>query len=546
VDLVIRGGTLVDGTGGAPRRADVAIEDGRVHAVGDLRELAAAREIDATGLVVAPGFIDMHSHADLIVLADAATQERLLRAKIVQGVTTAIVGNCGLGVAPSTESAASRLADVNGWMTPEGVEAGGLSIGAYLEALESNGVALNVGTLVPHGPVRISSMELAPGRPSPRQLAAMRRALEAGIADGAFGLSTGLIYPPGMYSDTDELIELARVVSASGGLFTAHVRGSSETRLQATGELIEIARASGARVHHSHLEAVGERFWPDVARVLALEDEAREAGLELSHDVFLYTRAATMMSAIFPPWSLEGGLDALLERLADPDTRERLRRELAQRTPEWPPWVDGGWPHNLVGAVGWDGIRVASVGGEGARDVVGKSIGELARDQERPPLDVVADLMLAEDGRVGQLVEQISGRADRLDALLAIFEHPAAAVVSDAEDYGRGAPHPAHAGAFARALRLARERSLMPLEEVVRRMTSYPASLLGLAGRGTIEPGSHADLVVFDETGVRDRADWNDPRRESERVDWVLINGVAVVENGRYRGGLHGAVLRAP
>ena len=181
------------------------------------------------------------------------------------------------------------LADVNGWMTPQGVEAGALSVGAYLDVLGSNGVALNVGTLVPHGPVRISSMGLAPGRPSPGQLAAMRHAVEAGIEQGAFGLSTGLIYPPGMYSDTDELIELARVVSASGGLFTAHVRGSSETLLQATGELIDIARASGARVHHSHLEAVGERFWPDVARVLALEDEARDAGLELSHDVFLYT-----------------------------------------------------------------------------------------------------------------------------------------------------------------------------------------------------------------------------------------------------------------
>jgi N-acyl-D-aspartate/D-glutamate deacylase len=252
-----------------------------------------------------------------------------------------------------------------------------------------------------------------------------------------------------------------------------------------------------------------------------------------------------MMSAIFPPWSLEGGLEALLERLAEPATRERLRRELSHRTPEWPPWVDGGWPHNLVGAVGWDGILVASLGGEDAQNVVGRSIGDLAREQERPPLDVVADLMLAEDGRVGQLVEQVSGRVDRLDALLAIFTHPAAAVVSDAEDYGRGVPHPAHAGAFARALRLARERSLMPLEEVVRRMTSYPAALLGLAGRGTLESGAHADLVLFDETGVTDRADWDDPRRESESVRWVLINGAAVVENGRYRGGLRGAVLRA-
>ena len=306
VDLVLRGGTIVDGTGAPPRPADVAVKDGRIHTVGDVGALRAAREIDATGLVVAPGFIDMHSHADLILLGDGDTQQRLLAAKILQGVTSVIVGNCGLGAAPATPDAEPLLSGINAWMTPAGASAGALSVGEYLDRLESTGLVLNAGTLVPHGPVRISSMGLGAGAPSKAQIETMRRDLEAGLDSGAFGLSVGLIYPPGMYSATDELVELARAVASRNRLFTCHVRGSSETLVRATEELIRIGRQSGARVHHSHLEAVGERFWPEVARVLALEDHARSRGVRISHDVFLYTRAATMMSAIFPPWALEG------------------------------------------------------------------------------------------------------------------------------------------------------------------------------------------------------------------------------------------------
>jgi N-acyl-D-aspartate/D-glutamate deacylase len=372
----------------------------------------------------------------------------------------------------------------------------------------------------------------------------MRDALAAGLDAGAFGLSVGLIYPPGMYSDTDELVALAEVVAARDGLVTAHVRGSSELLLDATRELVDIARRSGARVHHSHLEAVGERFWPDVRRVLALEDEARREGLRVSHDVFPYTRAATMMSAIFPPWSLEGGVPALLDRLVDPGTSERVRDDIERRVPAWPPWEPGGWPHNLVGAVGWDGILVASVG-SGESPAVGRSLADLARDSGSDPYRVVVDLMRAEDGRVGQQVAEISGREDRLDALLAILAHPAAAVVSDAEDYGRGAPHPAHAGAFARALRLARELDLAPLPEMVRRMTSHPASIVGLADRGVLRPGAWADLVVFDPAVVADRATWSEPRLPADGIRNVLVNGVPVVREGIYTGGLAGRVLRA-
>ncbi|ANM32206.1 hypothetical protein ABI59_10980 [Acidobacteria bacterium Mor1] len=545
MDLLLRGGSLIDGSGSPARMADVAIRDGRIVALGDdARGLPAEREIDIGGLTVAPGFVDIHSHADLILLADDETRERLLGAKIAQGVTTVVIGNCGLGPAPANDEAAAILSGVNAWMTPDGVDAGALTTGEYLDRLDARGVPLNVATLVPHGPLRISATGLTPGAPDDAALHSMGRELDQALQDGAFGLSTGLIYPPGMYSPPEELTYLALRVAARSGLYTSHIRGSSETLLQATAELIDIAEQSGARVHHSHLEAVGRDHWGEIAEVLALEDAARERGLRVSHDMFPYTRAATMMVAIFPPWALDGGVPALLERLRDPIERRRIKESIENDRPQWPPWQPGGWPHNLVGAVGWDGILIASVGPGGPARWVGRSLADLGAELGREPFDVVADLMLEQEGRVGQLVAEISGAPGELDVLLSILQHPAAALISDAEDYGRGVPHPAHAGAFARALRLNRERGLMPLPELVRRMSEYPAGIIGLEDRGRVRIGAPADLVVFDPAKVVDRADWTDPRARAAGIPWVTINGEPVVENGRYVGGSAGTVLR--
>jgi len=545
LDLLIHGGVVVDGTGVVGYRADVAIRDGRVVEIGDLTGRTATRRLDASGRVVTPGFVDLHSHADLILLAPPARQSELLGAKLRQGVTTVVVGNCGLGVAPANADAAAILAPVNRWMTPDGVQGAPGSTGAYLETIERSGVVLNVATLVPHGPVRISAMGLEDGRPTEEQLERMLQAVERSLAEGAFGLSVGLIYPPGMYSDTDELVELARVVAREDRLFTAHVRGSSETLLDATTELVSIARQSGARVHHSHMEAVGEPFWSSIAPMIEIEDRARAEGLRISHDVFPYTRAATMMTAIFPPWALEGGMPALLSRLRDPASREAIRREIADRRPSWPPWVAGGWPHNLVGAVGWGGIVVSSLSGENADRIVGRSLAALAAEADEDPFDLVVELMLEREGAVGQQVMEISGDPGRIDGLLRILQHPAAAIVSDAEDYGRGAPHPAHAGAFAKAFRLNRELALMPLETLVHRMTGYPASLLGLADRGVVRVGAAADLVVLDPARVTDRADWLAPRLAARGIDYVVLNGTTVVTGPDLADGAYGVVLRA-
>ena len=539
VDTVLRGALVYDGTGSAGRRADVAIDAGIVVAIGSATGLTGRQDIDLAGYAISPGFVDIHSHADLVLLADE-NRDRLLEAKTRQGVTTIVVGNCGLGAAPTDTASAGILDAVNAWMTPQGVAAGPLAIADYLGRLESAGVPLNVATLVPHGPLRISAMGLQPGAPDETQAEAIETALRDSLEEGAFGLSVGLIYPPGMYSDTDELIGLAGIVAAADGVLTAHVRGSSETLAQATAELLTIARATNVRTHHSHFEAVGASFWGEIDTLLAVEDAARSEGLAISHDVFPYTRAATMMSAIFPPWSLSGGVSALLERLEDPETRERIRLELIRRTPEWPPWQPGGWPHNLVGAVGWDAIYVASVGPGGPAHYLGKTLLEIAADEGRDPFDVVADLMLSERGRVGQWVGEISGDA----GLLAILAHPAAAVISDAEDYGRGVPHPAHAGAFARALRLNREHRLMPEGEMIRRMTAYPALIVGVPDVGRLAVGAVADLVVFDPATVADEADWDSPRSFASGIEGVMIGGRWSVYEGHYLPGSNGRVLR--
>lgn len=520
-DLLIRNAEVIDGTGAAAFRGDVAVRAGRVVAVGEVR--GRAREtLDAGGRTLAPGFVDPHSHADLILPLGPERQAELLRCKLAQGITTTIVGNCGLGAAPVTDDAEPVLRGVNAWMTPEPAAWPWRSTREYLERLDAGGLALNVAALVPHGPARISSMGLRAGAPTKRELARTRRLVEEGLEAGAVGLSSGLIYPPGMYTPTSELVELARPVARAGGVFTSHVRGSSELLLRSVEELVEIGRASGCAVHHSHSEAVGRRFWPDVERALALEDRARTEGVRLTHDMFPYDAAATMMVAIYPPWSLEGGVDRLLERLGSARERSRIRRDIERVAPSWPPWRENGWPHNLVMAVGWEGIEIGYVEGRANKRFEGLTLAELGDEAGKHPFDAISDLLVEERGRVSMLVWEISGE----EQLERIASHPLCAFCTDAEDYGRGRPHPAAYGAFARVLgRFVRGRKLFGLEEAVRRMTSLPADIFKLEGRGRIRPGAFADLVLFDRERVADRATFRSPRREPRGVLGVWVNG---------------------
>lgn len=537
LDYRIRNALVVDGTGAPAYRTDLGIRDGRFAPP----EGEVLREVDAEGLVAAPGFVDIHSHGDLVLASGRPDRETLIAGRLAQGITTEVIGNCGLGAAPLFGDAHELAPAVHAWMTPEGAAWRWESLSDYFSVLETRGLALNVAALVPHGLLRLGAMGLRPGAPDAGERAAMASALEQGLEAGACGLSCGLIYPPGMFSATDELLELARSLRASDGVFTAHVRGSSETLLPAVEELIAIGRSAEVRVHHSHAEAVGRDHWNKLGVFLELEREARREGVRVSADMFPYPVAATMMYAIYPPWALEGGPGELLARLRDPATRTRIGRDIAERTPEWPPWEPGAWPHNLVSAVGWDRIRVSSAGSQAAHAALGRSLAELGSAAGTEPFEAISDLMLAEDGAVGQFVLDISGE----DGLRELAADPEVAFITDANDYGKGSPHPAAYGAFPRVLRrYVREEGVIPLEEAIRRMTSLPAGIVGLEDRGRIANGLPADLVLFDREEVTDLATLEEPRARSTGIRTTFVNGRIVTRDGRFTGALPGRVLR--
>jgi len=537
----IRGGTVVDGTGAPGRRLDLLLEDDRIADVippgsGPAGVADAGETIDAAGRVVCPGFIDIHSHGDLIFTLPPADQRALLAGRIAQGITTEIVGNCGLGVFPCPVPAVPVLRAVVGWMTPPDCGAwpdGGWSdLAGYLDRLERGGIWLNVGALQPHGPLRIAAagIERTPAGADAGRV--MARHLQEALDAGAFGLSTGLIYPPGIFTPPEEIVSLASIVArhAAGGAFVAsHIRGSSETLLPAVAELLETGRRAGVRVQHSHNEAVGRSHWDRIERVLEMETSARDAGQPVAYDMFPYTGAATMMLAIYPPWALEGGVGALLRRLQDPSARAAIAEAIKSTVPSWPPWVEGGWPHNLVRAVGWGRITIGSVGSQRNRRLEGMNLAQLAEERKTDPFTAISDLMVEEAGMVSQIIHEVSGDETDERGIETLLTHPAGAICTDANDFGKGKPHPAAYGTFPSVLgRFVRERRLLSLEEAIRKMTGYPASLLGLEDRGVIRRGSRADLVVFDPGTIGSDATFGQPRRPARGITRVIVNGVTI------------------
>lgn len=536
VDLLIRDAFVVDGTGQRGFKADVAVTNSRIAAIGRLN-IRAKDSIDARGLTLIPGIIDPHSHADLIFPLKPRERRKLLACKVSQGITTTIIGNCGLGCAPVTSgSAVSTLRAINSWMTPKPLAWDWRTVGDYLNRLDADGLPLNVASLIPHGPVRISVMGLQKGAPTRTQMKEMRRLVDESMSEGAVGLSSGLIYPPGMYSDSRELEDLAKIVATHDGVYTSHVRGSSETLVPAVRELVEIGEKTGVRVHHSHNEAVGSTHWKKIDSVIEMEEEAMRNGIRMSFDMFPYTAAATMMIAIYPPWALEGGVDNLIERLSDSKTRRRIEREIMGESQKW---------HNLVKATNWESISIGYIESKRNKKYENRNLAELGRLTGKSPFDAISDLIIEERGQVSMLIFEVSGRPKQADLLEKYVAHPLGAFCTDAEDYGRGRPHPAAYGSFPRILaKYVRNRESVTLEEAVRKMTSYPASIFGLKGRGSIRPGGFADLVLFDPSKIRDRATFDNPRREAHGISHVIINGEVAFKDGEFIDSSRGRVVR--
>jgi N-acyl-D-amino-acid deacylase len=525
--LLIHNAQVFDGTGSPAQLVDVAVAGDRIAAVGASVRSAAAEVLDATGLALAPGFIDIHSHTDLTIFAWPSADS-----KIAQGVTTEVTGNCGIGAFPVAPDSAEVLAEylrMHGARLP----AAGLAwsgFAAYALALERLPLALNLAPLTAHGALRIAAMGSADRPPDPAEHATMQGLLQAALAEGAWGMSTGLIYPPGSFAATAELIALARVLARAGALYTSHIRGEGATLRPALEEAVRVARESGARVQVSHLKALGQAQWGQGRQALAILEQARTAGLDVAADQYPYEATSTTLSALVPAWAHAGGVEALLQRLASNAEAEQLRVDIRRSIAE------RGGPDRIV---------VASVQSGANGHLTGQSLAAIAKRWGVAPEAATCRLLREERAAVGAVFFSLS--AEDVQAILVC---PWVAIGSDgqamrASAAGGSATHPRSYGTFPRVLgHYVRDEAVLPLDLAIHKMTGFPARRLGLADRGEVRPGWAADLVLFDPARIGDRATFAEPHQYAEGITHVFVNGRAVVRDGRITGDSPGRVLR--
>ncbi len=544
-DLLIKNGTIVDGTGNPWFAADLAVREKRIEKIGRLGKPSAKRVIDARGLVVAPGFVDCHSHADFVLAHPR--HPKVLECFVRQGITTLVTGNCGYSPFPvNTQDDVALLKGYSGFFQCDGFNWHWKDAKGYMDYLEKQGTAYNVLSMTSHGTIRMCVKGLRAGVATDAEKEEMARLARRDLDQGAWGLSAGLIYPPGMYSDTEELIATSAPLAEFGGVFTCHVRGSSETLLQAAREVIRIAETNRITAVHSHAEAFGERFFPQIDALLELHDAARARGVDVGMDVIPYVAANTTLFATLPPWALEGGMEKLSRRLRDPATRERIRRSVEDDMPGWPSWLPGAWPHNLVGATGWENIRLISAITKENKMYEGMSFTEIAQTTGKTPFDAAADMIMEEKGPTMALYIGSSGTDEMDDPWhQKLVAHHQASIETDAIITGRGLPHPAAYGAFPKCLgHYSRDLGLVPMEEMVRKMTSQSLGRFGVRDRGILREGAMADITIFDPKTIADRATYADPSQYPDGIEVVILNGTPVLENEVYSGELCGTVLR--
>ncbi|MBO1417896.1 amidohydrolase family protein [Streptomyces sp. FH025] len=521
---VFKGATVIDGTGAERYRADVLIADGLIAEIG--RGLDAPTAVDADGLVLAPGFIDMHAHSDLALLLEPEHP-----AKVTQGVTCEVLGQDGLSYAPvdgSTLPALRRqLAGWNG--DPEGFDWDWRDVAGYLDRIDRTRVAVNACYLVPHGSLRMLAMGWANRPPTPAELDRMRQVLAQSLLDGAVGMSSGLSYTPGMYADTAELVELCTVVAAYGGFHAPHQRSYGAGALEGYAEMVEISRRSGCALHLTHATMNFGVNRGRAGELLELVDRALAEGVDLTLDSYPYLPGSTTLAALLPSWATEGGPGATLARLADPAECERIRYEVEEKG------SDG--CHGVV--TDWATIQISGVRSGDLVGAVGRTVAELAAERGCGGTEVFLDLL-----RRDELATTILQHVGHEENVRAIMRHRAHTVGSDGLLVG-ARPHPRAWGTFPRYLGYySRELGVLTLEEAVARMTGRPAARLGLHRRGRVAAGYHADLVLLDPRRVRDTATFEQPRLPAEGIEYVYVNGTAVVRQGHTTGARPGRALR--
>ncbi len=527
-DLVIRGGRIMDGTGNPWYRGDIAVRKDRIVLIGRVPE-QGRREIDAEGLVVAPGFIDIHSHSDYLLLEDGDAQS-----KIRQGVTTEVLGE------------GSSAGPFQGKLEPHQQEIGGklvqwTRLGEYFDILERSGTATNVASYVGLGNIWECVMGSSFDRPSSDQLEAMKRLVDQAMREGARGLSSQVMMPPGSLATTDEIVSLCRVVAPHGGIYSTHIRNEGDGVLDSVREAIAIGKQAGVPVDIIHLKIADERLWGRMDEVVALIESARRDGQDVQANVYPYTRGNNNLVSIIPPWAHEGGRAKLLERLADPQQREKIKRDIREGIPGW---------YNHFTAVGSDWSRILVSGNHRFQGLtMDRALALLGPPQKgQDALDQLFDVLI----EAGGSVSAVYAHHTEQDMNLALSQ-PWCSVGSDGSAYAiegplrRGNPHPRNFGTFPRVLgRYVREHPLLSWEDAIRKMTSLNAAKIGLRNRGLLAVGYHADITVLDPDAVIDRATYSEPFHYCEGIQYVVVNGQLVLERGRHTGARPGRALRKP
>ena len=529
-DLIIRHGTIYDGSAKPPFVGDVAIQGDKIVVVGSLKNARGRTEIDATGLAVAPGFINMLSWATESLLYDGRSQS-----DIRQGVTLEVFGEGG-SMGPLNEKMKKEMLEQQGdikfdikWST----------LAEYLDYLVQRGISPNVASFIGATTVRIHEIGYEDRPPTPAELERMRALVRQAMEEGALGVGSSLIYAPAFYAKTDELVELCKVAAASGGMYISHMRSEGSRLKEAVDELLTIARQAGIGAEIYHLKAAGKLNWGKLDAVIAKINRARAEGLRVTADMYTYPAGATGLDAAMPPWVQEGGLKAWIARLKDPAIRERVAREMSVATDKW---------ENLYEAAGPEGILLVGFKSEALKPLTGKTLTQVAAMRAKSPQETAMDLVIEDDSRVGTIYFLMSEENIRKQIKL-----PWVSFGSDAESPAPEGPflksntHPRAYGNVARLLgKYVRDEKLIPPEEAIRRLTSLPATNLKIQQRGLLKPGYFADVVIFDPAKIQDHATFEKPHQYSTGVVHVFVNGTQVLKDGEHTGAKPGRVVRGP
>lgn len=514
LDVLIRSGNVIDGTGTVQNKTDIGIQGERIVEIGNLTDTQAAQTIDATNLVVCPGFIDMHSHADF-TLPGLPTAD----SKIHQGITFELVGNCGSSTAPLNDEMRQEAIENTLLGGDAGLTWEWDTFTSYLDTLRRIGTSVNVGALVGHGTVRTLAMGMVDSEPTPGQMEIMQTEVKLAMEAGAFGISTGLIYPPNVYAKTAEIISLARIAANYGGIYTSHIRGEGDTVLDAIDEAIRVGREANIPVQISHLKAEYRPNWPKMKENLARIEKARSEGLDVNADMYPYTACNTGLTSLLPDWAHVGGRNELMKRLIADGDRARMRSEMSSIATRDAP---GYWERTFISFCAQK------------PEYEGHHIQEIADGMGKLPEDTVMDILLA-----------VSGAAEMIQFLMCEenvemgLKYAQVMIGTDGEGraaeglLSSGKPHPRNFGTFPRVLGYyTREKKILPLEETIRKMTSLPAAKLHLKDRGTLKKGNYADITIFDPLNVVDKSTFTHPQQYPEGIIHVMVNGKSVINNG--------------